>query len=49
MNARALIIGAALAVTAGMGLATAQTPQTVDGLVSAAKNAADRERAQRCQ
>ena len=40
MNARALIVGAALAVTAGMGLALAQTPQTVDGLVSSAKNAA---------
>ena len=40
MNARALIVGATLAVTAGMGVAIAQTPQTVDGLVSAAKNAA---------
>jgi metallo-beta-lactamase class B len=40
MNARALIVGAALAVTVGMGVAIAQTPQTVDGLVSAAKNAA---------
>jgi metallo-beta-lactamase class B len=40
MNARTLIVGAALAVTAGTGLAMAQTPQTVDGLVSSAKNAA---------
>jgi metallo-beta-lactamase class B len=40
MNRRALIAGAALAVTAGMGFASAQTSQTVDGLVSAAKNAA---------
>jgi len=42
MNRRALGIGAALAVTAGMGLASTQTlpPTSVDSLVSAAKNAA---------
>jgi metallo-beta-lactamase class B len=42
MNSRALIVGAALAVTAGVAMASTQTlPATsVDGLVSAAKNAA---------
>ena len=40
MNGRALIVGAAIALTAGLGLAFAQTPQSVDGLVSSAKNAA---------
>jgi hypothetical protein len=40
MNARALIVGAALAVTAGMGLALAQTLPSVDALVSAAKRTA---------
>jgi metallo-beta-lactamase class B len=43
MNVRAFIVGAVLAVTAGTALTIAQTPQasqTVDGLVSAAKNAA---------
>ena len=42
MNRRALILGAALAVTAGIGTASMQTPTptTVDGLVSAAKNSA---------
>ena len=42
MNSRALSIGTALAVMAGMGVASTQTlpPTTVDGLVSAAKNAA---------
>ena len=40
MNARALIIGAVLAATAGVGLPIAQTPTTVDGLVSAAKRSA---------
>jgi metallo-beta-lactamase class B len=40
MNGRALIVGAALALTAGMGLAFAQTPSSVDSLVSSAKNAA---------
>src|SRR5262245_49104876 len=40
MNVRALIVGAAFAVTAGLGVPVAQAPQTVDGLVSAAKNAA---------
>jgi metallo-beta-lactamase class B len=38
MNARTLIVGAALAVTAGTGLALAQTAPSVDALVSAAKN-----------
>ena len=40
MNARALIVGAVLAATAGVGLPIAQTPTTVDGLVSAAKRSA---------
>jgi metallo-beta-lactamase class B len=40
MNARALIIGAVLAATAGVGFPIAQTPTTVDGLVSAAKRSA---------
>jgi metallo-beta-lactamase class B len=40
MNGRALIVGAALAVSGGTGLALAQAPASVDGLVSAAKNAA---------
>jgi metallo-beta-lactamase class B len=40
MNVRTLIVGAALALTAGLGLVIAQTPQSVDGLVSSAKNAA---------
>jgi metallo-beta-lactamase class B len=40
MNARALIVGVALAVTAGMGLALAQTLPSVDGLVSEAKRSA---------
>jgi metallo-beta-lactamase class B len=41
MCKRALALSAALAVTAGLGVASMQTlPQTVDGLVSAAKNAA---------
>jgi metallo-beta-lactamase class B len=38
MNARALVVGAALAVTAGMGLALAQT--SLDALISAAKSTA---------
>ena len=40
MNARALIVGAVLAATAGVGFPIAQTPTTVDGLVSAAKRSA---------
>ena len=41
MNSRAIVAGTALAVMAGMALASAQTrPTTVDALVSAAKNAA---------
>jgi metallo-beta-lactamase class B len=40
MNARALIVGAALAVTAGFGLAHAQTVPAVDALVSTAKSTA---------
>jgi metallo-beta-lactamase class B len=40
MNARALIVGAALAATAGVGFPIAQTPTTVDGLVSAAQRSA---------
>src|ERR1700730_6554411 len=42
MNLRALSIGTVLAVMAGIGLASTQTlpPASVDGLVSAAKNAA---------
>jgi metallo-beta-lactamase class B len=40
MNARALIVGVTLAVTAGTGLGFAQMVPNVDGLVSAAKNAA---------
>jgi metallo-beta-lactamase class B len=40
MNARGLIIGVALAVTAGMSLALAQTLPSVDGLVSEAKRSA---------
>jgi metallo-beta-lactamase class B len=40
MNARALIAGAALAATAGVGFPIAQTPTSVDGLVSAAKRSA---------
>ena len=40
MNARALIVGAALAATAGVGFPIAQTPTSVDGLVSAAKRSA---------
>lgn len=40
MNARALIVAAALAATAGVGFPIAQTPTTVDGLVSAAKRSA---------
>lgn len=40
MNGRALIVSAALAVTAGVALPIAQTPTTVDGLVSAAKRSA---------
>jgi metallo-beta-lactamase class B len=41
MKALALIIGAATLLTAGVGIVSAQTtPTTVDGLVSAAKNAA---------
>jgi len=40
MNARALIVGAALAATAGVGFPIAQTPTTVDGLVSAAMRSA---------
>lgn len=43
MNARALIVGAALAATAGIGFPIAQTPTTVDGLVSAAKRSAGTE------
>ena len=40
MNALALIVGAVLAVTVGVGLAIAQSPPSVDGLVSAAKRSA---------
>ncbi len=41
MSSRATVVGAALAVMAGMAIASAQTrPTTVDGLVSAAKTAA---------
>jgi metallo-beta-lactamase class B len=40
MDARTLLLGAALAVTAGIGFAVAQTPPSVDGLVSSAKRAA---------
>jgi metallo-beta-lactamase class B len=40
MNARALFIGAVLAATAGIGFPIAQTPTTVDGLLSAAKRSA---------
>ena len=40
MNARALIVAAALAATAGVGFPMAQTPTTVDGLVSAAQRSA---------
>ena len=40
MNLRVLVVGAALAVTAGAGIAMAQAPPSVDGLVSSAKNAA---------
>jgi metallo-beta-lactamase class B len=41
MNSRGLIVAAALAVIGGMTIASTQTlPTTVDGLVSAAKNAA---------
>jgi metallo-beta-lactamase class B len=40
MNARILLVGVALAVTAGVGLAIAQTPSSVDGLVSMAKRSA---------
>ncbi len=40
MNSRAVVVGTALAVMAGMAIASAQTLPTVDGLVSAAKNAA---------
>lgn len=40
MNARALIVGAALAATAGVGFPIAQTPTSVDGLVSAAQRSA---------
>jgi len=43
MNARALIVGAALAATAGVGFPIAQTPTTVDGLVAAAKRSAGTE------
>ena len=40
MNARALIIAGLLATTAGIAVPLAQTPTSVDGLVSAAKRAA---------
>jgi metallo-beta-lactamase class B len=40
MNARALVVGAVLAATAGVGVPLAQAPSTVDGLVSSAKRAA---------
>ena len=43
MNARALIVGAALAATAGVGFPIAQTATTVDGLVSAGKRSAGSE------
>jgi len=43
MNARALIVGAAMAATAGVGFPIAQTPTTVDGLVAAAKRSAGTE------
>ena len=43
MTARALIVGAALAATAGAGFPIAQTPTNVDGLVSAAKRSAGTE------
>jgi metallo-beta-lactamase class B len=40
MNARALIVGAALSTTAGIGFVAAQTPPSVDSVVSAAKRSA---------
>ncbi len=40
MNSRAVVVGTALAVMASMAIASTQTLPTVDGLVSAAKNAA---------
>ena len=43
MNARALIVGAAMAATAGVGFPIAQTATTVDGLVSAGKRSAGSE------
>jgi len=43
MNARALIVSASLATTAGVGLPIAQTPPSVDGLVSEAKRSAGSE------
>jgi len=43
MNARALIVGAALAATAGAGFPIAQTPASVDGLVAEARRSAGTE------
>jgi metallo-beta-lactamase class B len=40
MNARTLFVGAALAVTAGAGLTIAQTPASVDNLLSMARRSA---------